>query len=113
MTNCEICHDLFTPRPQTNKPRACGKRKCQHKRQRLNEKEWKSRNKDDYGAKYHAEQRKVRFRFLLALVERILKALQVGCTAVYEKFSVEEFKKILIPFFLHLGIRRANKLWRS
>lgn len=110
MTKCEFCLLSFTPRPQTKKARACEDRECQNKRQRLNEKEWRIKNKDDYGAKYYANYRKDRFRLMLGLVERFLKALRIGCTALQETFCVDEFKEILISFFSRLGIRRVNKL---
>jgi hypothetical protein len=110
MTKCEFCHKSFTPRPQTNKARACEERECQNKRQRLNEKEWRIRNKDYYGAQYYADYRKDRLQLILKLVERFLKVLRIGCTALNENFSIDEFKKLLVPFFSRIGIRRANKL---
>ena len=110
MTKCEFCLRPFTPRPQTKKARACKERECQNKRQRLNEKEWKNENKGDYGGEYYVEYRKERFKIILKLVERVLKVLRIGCTALHERFSIENFKEILIPFFSRLGIRRANKL---
>lgn len=110
MTNCEICHKSFTPRPQTKKARACPDRECQDQRQSLNEKEWRSKNKADYGAKYYARYRMDRLRYFTELVERILKALRAGCTLLHESFSIEDFKEVLTPFLLRLGIRRANKL---
>ena len=113
MTKCEFCPVFFTPRPQTKKARACDGRDCQHKRQRLNEKEWRIRNKGDYGAEYYAEYRKSRWRLILEMVERVLRALQIGGTAVQEHFSIDEFREILPRFFLRLGIRCASKLCSS
>jgi hypothetical protein len=110
MTKCEFCPKFFIPRLQTKKARACEDRECQDKRQSLNEKEWRNRNKGDYGAKYYAKYRMGRLRYFAALVERILKALRAGCTLLGESFSIEDFKEVLIPFLLRLGIRRANKL---
>ena len=110
MTKCEFCQESFTPRAQTKKARACEERECQRKRQRLNEKEWRFNNKDDYGSKYYADYRKGRLRLILELVERLLEVLRVGSTALHENFSIDNFKEILVPFFSRLGIRRVNKL---
>ena len=110
MTKCEFCPELFTPRPQTKKARACSSRECQTLRQRLNESEWRINNKDDYGAGYYASYRKDRMKIFHKLVERFLKVLRIGCTALGENFSIDNFKELLIPFFSRLGIRRANKL---
>ena len=116
MTKCEFCPKFFTPRPQTKKARACDCHECQVKRQRLNEKEWKIRNKaedNDYGAEYYRAYRVDRLKFFVGLVERILEVLRAGCTLLHESFSVDEFKETLIPFLFRLGIRRANKLCPS
>ena len=110
MCKCEICGSSFTPRPQTKKARACSDRQCQIQRQRLNEKEWKNKHKAEYGAQFYREYREERVGVISKLVERILRVLQIGCTALHEKFSLEDFKKVLIPFLSRLGIRRANKL---
>jgi hypothetical protein len=110
MTKCEFCHTSFTPRPQTKKARACEKRECQIKRQRLNEKEWKNRHKAEYGANFYREYRVGRFKVICELVERILKVLRIGCTALHENFSLRDFKEFLIPFLSRLGLGRANKL---
>ena len=110
MCKCEFCDRFFTPRPQTKKARACKERECQIKRQRLNEKEWKNGHKDEYGAKFYREYRVERFGVISKLVERILKVLRIGCTALHENFSIDDFKEILMPFLSRLGIRRVNKL---
>ena len=110
MCKCEFCDKSFTPRPQTKKARACESLECQIKRQRLNEKEWKNRHKAEYGARFYREYRVERFQVISKLVERILRVFQIGCTAVHENFSLEQFKEILIPFLSRLGLRRANKL---
>ena len=110
MTKCEFCHKLFTPRPQTKEARACQDRCCQKKRQRLNEKEWKTKYKVQYGGKYYVDYRQERLEFILELVERFLRALRVGCTALHENFSIDDFKEVLITFFSRLGLRRTNKL---
>jgi hypothetical protein len=118
MTKCEFCPKFFTPRPETKKARACNNRECQRKRQRLNEKEWRISHKaecGDSGAQYYRAYRSKRLEFFVGLVERILKALRVGCTFLHESFSVDEFQEFLIRFLTQLGIRRANKLcppWR-
>ena len=116
MTKCEFCPKFFNPRSQTKKARACEDRECQIRRQRLNEKEWKNRHKAEYGAKFYREYRVGRFKVISELVERILRVLRIGCTALHENFSLEEFKEILIPFLSRLGLGRANKLcpgWKS
>ena len=113
MCKCEFCDKSFIPRPQTKKARACSDPECQDLRQSLNEKEWRNRNKGDYGAKYYAEYRIDRLRRLTKLVERILKALRAGSTLLGETFSLEDFKELFIPFLLRLGIRCANKLCPS
>ena len=113
MAKCEFCEKSFTPRPQTKKARACDERECQIKRQRLNEKEWKDRHKGEYGAKFYRDYRVERLEVISELVERVLRVLRIGCTALHENFSFEDFRKALIPFFLRLGIRCANKLCPS
>lgn len=110
MTKCEFCHKSFTPRPQTKKARACDDRECQNQRQRLNEKEWKNKHKGEYGAKFYREYRVERFKVISQLVERIVRVLRIGCTAVCENFSLEDFKEVLLPFLSRLGLGRANKL---
>jgi hypothetical protein len=113
MTKCEFCPKSFTARAQTKKARACDDRECQNKRQRLNEKEWRINNKGLYGAEYYASYRRDRMRMILELVERFLKALRVGSTALHEHFSIDDFKEVLVPFFSRLGIRKVNKLCPS
>jgi len=43
---CCCCHELFQPDPRIAKQQYCSKIDCQKKRQRANEKSWRSRNPD-------------------------------------------------------------------
>ena len=110
-SKCEFCLKNFTPRPQVKTPRACSN--CQRLRQRSNERDWHRRNQGLYDAKYHQSQRIQRHQYLKKCVEKIIRFCQAGSRLFEEPVSISSLKQIMLPFFIQLGVRAANKLWLS
>ena len=108
---CSYCHKSFIPRSQVKNPKACSERKCQKRRQRDNEKDWRSRNKGLYDHRYHAIQKRKRLEELKQKAQRILKALEVGGRFLGENLRFEVVERFFFQFLIELGVRQANKLW--
>jgi hypothetical protein len=111
--NCEFCATSFTPRTQTKSPRACGKNECQKKRQKLNEHEWRQKNKGLYDKKYHQVKKIVRDQRLKKIVASAVEALSIGCTLKDFTFNAALWATEFTKFLASIGIRLANKLWTS
>jgi len=110
---CEFCPTEYEPRPQVKNPRACPNAKCQQKRQGTNEKAWRERHTHLSGGEYHRVRRKQRRRKLEAIAVLILKCLEVGARFLNQRLDREGLSVFFTEFLSELGIRRANKLWRS
>ena len=106
---CEFCNLRFQPRPQVKRPRACSA--CQKKRQRENEKAWHSKNKAQFGARYHQLQKVLRFKELKGICAECLKCFGTGFTFHGKDPNLEVFEDYFFTFLLRLGIRRVNKFW--
>lgn len=110
--HCEFCSILFHPRPQVKKPRACPN--CQKQRQRLNEKEWHTRNSHLSSMEYHRIYRQQRLERIAILVEALVQSMNVGFQFFdfnFDKKLAPNLNQFLIQFLNHLGLRQINKFW--
>ncbi len=107
---CEFCSASFQPRPQVKNPRACAESSCQRKRQRANEREWRTRHSVAPGSDYHRIRRRQRHKLLKEISRRIFECIEVGSRFLNRSFNEVELQHQLSDFSLQLGIRRANKL---
>jgi hypothetical protein len=107
MHQCEFCPNLFSPRPQVKRPRACSN--CQFLRQQENEKTWHSKNKEKHDALYHRVQKGLRVETLSEISKKVCEWLRIGMEFKGGSVDVKELGKLLLRFFLDLGIRRVNK----
>lgn len=105
---CKYCHKTYQARPQVKSPKACPK--CQKKRQRENEKDWRNKNKGPHDAIYHKTKRLKRIEKLKVLAVELIQAIIAGFTLKDVKINLVIFKKKFTLFFIALGIRRAKKL---
>jgi hypothetical protein len=108
---CEFCLTDFEVRPQVKRPRACQKPKCQEKRQRLNEREWRVRHPGLYDAKYHGVMRERRTRAIQSIVIVFEKCIQIGVSLAGVDLKLAEFVLVFEKFLLSLGVRQINKFW--
>ena len=108
---CEFCKEKFTPRAQVKNPRACNKRSCQRKRQKINEKEWRERNKGLYDKKYHNIMKQKRKERLLEYSGKLLELIEIGRIYLDEKLKIENISEYIFNFFIKLGIRKVKKFW--
>ena len=108
---CEFCKEEFTPRPQVKRPRACGRKSCQLKRQLANEKEWRSKNKGLYNKKYHNIMKQQRINKLQEYANKLFKIIKIGQNYLNEALKIDDFKSCIFIFFVNLGIRKVKKLW--
>lgn len=108
---CEFCKEEFTPRAQVKNPRACCKKSCQRKRQKINEKEWRDRNKGLYDKKYHNVMKQKRIEKLREYSKKLIKLIEIGQSYFDEALRIENFKDYIFKFFIKLGIRKVKKLW--
>jgi hypothetical protein len=108
---CEFCKEEFTPRAQVKNPRACNKQSCQRKRQKINEKEWRERNRELYDKKYHNIMKQKRMELLLKYSKKLLNLIEIGRTFLGEALEIEIFKDYIFKFFIQLGIKNVKKFW--
>ena len=108
MHRCEFCHVMFEPRPQVRRPRAC--QSCQRKRQRENEREWRSRHEGIYDGKYQQVQKKERSKKLKKMAERIMKLIEVGKSFLGEAIDLRQMGELLHRFLVGCGIRAVKQV---
>ena len=112
MCTCEFCHIQFIPRPQVKTPRAC--KNCQHKRQRLNEREWKEANRHLSDKQYHQTRRHQRVKKLSKLAIYLSQCLCTGMEMInmgQGRPNLHQLISWILPLLQSMGIRRANKFW--
>lgn len=112
MHKCQFCGANYLPRKQVKNPRACLKNKCQLKRQKANEYEWRARNNLASDPEYHRLQRKNRAKILNALAKLIFECTTVGSKFLNRSIQPTNLYSLLSAFILQQGIRRAKKLWQ-
>jgi hypothetical protein len=106
---CNYCSAIFFPRPQVKQPKACPK--CQAKRQRENEKAWRIKNKDRFGAVYAKTQKELRKERLLEIADVMAEGLLTGLRFKGKSINLKETAESLFQWLLFIGIRRVNKLY--
>lgn len=109
MHKCEFCNASFLPRPQVKRPRACGK--CQVKRQRENEKEWRINNKGLNSGAYFRNWRLARQELFQMLTNQILALIKIGITFQKQTIDIDAVSSIILEGLVALGVRHANKLY--
>jgi len=112
MHKCKYCNTVFIPRPQTKNPKACNNSSCQLARQRENEKEWHSKNKDLYlkNKRYHQLQAIHRNRIINLIFAKLLDCLEIGARFKDIKFkNINMFSNIFKKFISNIGVRKINK----
>ena len=105
---CKYCNKTYQARPQVKRPKACPK--CQKKRQKENELDWRNKNKGLYDASYHKNQRLKRIEKLKVLAVELIQAIIAGFTLKGVNINLLMFKKKFTLFFVELGIRNVKKL---
>jgi|JI9StandDraft_2_1071091.scaffolds.fasta_scaffold356439_2 hypothetical protein len=111
MCTCKYCDKPYDPRPQVKNPQACKSSRCQTKRQRDNEKDWRKRNLKFYDRHYYASLKATRIRYLKQKAQELFKPFTTGL--IFEGMSLDHsmLTQLWDLFFLKLGVRRINKLW--
>ena len=108
---CEFCSDIFYPRPQTKKPRACSRDCCQRKRQTQNQETWRARERPYFPPSYHRQKRLERKRKCREIAETIVDLIEVGARLRDRKIEPAKILESLQTFLNFLGWRVAKKLW--
>lgn len=108
--SCEFCGDLFLPRPQIKKPRACSHEKCQQARQKLNQQEWRQRENVYYPNDYHRKKRRERSKKLGFLAKMLCDLLSIGAKMKHVLISKSHLSAIMTQALGSLGILGAKKL---
>lgn len=114
MRTCIFCNTEYLPRAQVKNPKACSNPDCQKKRQGLNEKEWRERNKPLNNKKYHQVRRLQRLHKLSNLAAYIARCLKTGMDMINLGQALPSLHKLtswIHPFLQEMGIRSANKFW--
>lgn len=111
MHKCEFCGTIFSPRPQTKKPRACKNESCQKQRQYSNEKNWREKNKHLSDSKYHQIRRQQRQQKLNTLIKALLYCFEIGKDFLALPILTSTFYQYFKNMILQLGIRSINKFW--
>lgn len=109
---CEICGDFFTPRPQIKNPRACEKKSCQKARQRLNEREWREKNRPFIDPSYFRLKRQERHKVLRRITDKLFECLRIGNTFLGSPVNLDKLRTFFFQFLKALGIRTAKKFCR-
>jgi hypothetical protein len=108
--SCEFCGELFSPRAQTKKPRACSDEKCQKARQKQNQKAWREREKPYYPADYHRRKRQERSGKLALLAKKLCDLLSIGAELKNVLIEPTRLGVIMAEVLGSLGILGAKKL---
>ena len=111
MHRCIYCECEFNSRVQVKNPIACSNSECQKKRQRDNERDWHEKQRARFDGSYHQARRKARKAIILAMVQKIVKAIKIGFTLTGQELDSHLFQDFLEKALPALGLRRANKLW--
>lgn len=111
MHKCQFCEANYLPRKQVKSPRACHKKRCQHRRQKANEYEWRVKHNLISDPEYHRLQRKQRTKTLTALVNLIFECASVGSKFLNRSMQQLNLRSLLSDFIFTQGIRRIKKLW--
>lgn len=110
MHQCEFCQMTYKPRLQVKNPRACMAKICQNRRQRANERAWRTRKGVMSDPVYHQIRRQQRRKMIEIIVEQFFECISAGHRLLNRRFHETEMKAALQIFFSRLGVRRVNKL---
>ena len=113
MHRCIYCECKFNSRVQVKNPIACSNPECQKKRQRDNERYWHEKQRDRFDGLYHQARRKARKAIILAMIQKIVRAIKIGFTLTGQGLDSDLFRDFLLKALLALGMRYANKLWST